>query len=113
MALSLRSTSIVITNQTDKRAEKSFSKNSKTAQPRDRAAGNQEKQKRKTIIVLFWKVQTWARAYSYDFRAMKGMENFARSRLFAKALLAPLLAPGTLVMLQNVCRNHRQPSLAS
>lgn len=36
----------------------------------------------------------WARAYSYDFRAMKAMENFACSRPFVKALLAPLLAPG-------------------
>lgn len=51
----------------------------------------------------------WARACSYDFRAMKGMENFARSRLFMKALLAPLLAPGTLVVLQTACRNHRRP----
>lgn len=103
---SLLNTPIVTSNQTDKRALKSY-KNSRTAQPGARAAGNQEKQKRKTIIALFWKVQTWARAHSYDSRAMKGMENSARSRPFAKALPATLLAPADPRWLQDACGNHR------
>lgn len=72
-------------------------RNSKTA------AGNQEQQMRKTIIALFWKVQTWARACSYDFRAEKGMENFTCLCLFVKVLLAPLLE----------YENHTQPLPAS
>ena len=75
----------LVTSQSDKRAFKSSHKNSKTAQPGDPAAGNQEKQRRKTKIALFGKVQARARAHSYSFRAVKGMENFARSRLFEKA----------------------------
>lgn len=59
----------------------------------------------------------WARACTYGFRAVKGMENFTHSRLPVEALLAPLLAPGqgggVLVMLQDECEQHTQPSLAS
>lgn len=52
----------------------------------------------------------WARACLQDLGAMKGMENFAHSHLFSKALLAPLSG---LVVLQNERETHAQPPPAA
>ena len=65
----------------------------KQPSPETEQQGTKKNKREKTIIALFWKVQMWARACLYDFRAMKAVENFACSRLFTKALLAPLQAP--------------------
>lgn len=89
----LLSALVLVTSQTDEREQKSSHRNSQTAQPRDPAAGNQEKQRRKTKTALFGeRVQVRARACSYGFRAGGGTENFARARLFAKV---PSPAPGS------------------